>query len=193
MAIIEDGIVNKEEWEASSLRVLFLLKEAYGKVGKNHSLIKFYTEETDWWGHTGKGCKCYMDALGIGNGSVALVDIIKESKEGINEHRRTSDEELVVAFEANDIWEQIKEINPNIIICGGTYWVLKQYYPTVFPPIEKNTCHTILDGELKEVIVADSYHPSFGSKATKRSVASKIRERFKESKKQSIEKSSSEE
>ena len=115
MAIIEDGIVNKEQWAVSPLKVLFLLKEAYGKVGKNHSLIKFYTEETDWWGHTGKGCKCYMDALGIDNGSVALVDIIKESGEGINEHRRTSDDELLVAFQSNRILEQIQEIKKSHI------------------------------------------------------------------------------
>ena len=172
--MIEDGIINKEKWEQSTLKVLFLLKEAYGEVGKKHSLIKFYTEETNWWGHTGKGCKCYMDALGIENGSVALVDIIKESGEGTDEHRRTSDSELVDAFNKNRILDQIIEINPDVIICGGTYWVLKKYYPNIFPKLEKGTHYRIKEGELTGIIIADCYHPSYGSTEGKINVAKNI-------------------
>ena len=175
MALIEDGIVNKEEWLRSSLKVLFLLKEAYGNLGETYSLIKFYTQkEPHWWGKTGKGCKHYIDDLQIKDGDVALVDIIKESGEGVNEHRRTSDSELVDAFEKNRILNQIKEINPDVIICGGTYWVLKEYYPNIFPKVEKGSCFTIKEGVLTGKIIANCYHPSYGSTEGKRNVAKNI-------------------
>ena len=175
MALIEDGIVNKEEWEQSTLKVLFLLKEAYGNLGGTYSLIKFYTQlEPHWWGKTGKGCKHYIDTLRIKDGDVALVDIIKESGEGENEHRKTSDSELIDAFKENGILNQIKEINPDVIICGGTYKVLRKYYPNIYPKVETGTCFIIKEGELVGKIIANCYHPSRGSTEGKINVAKNI-------------------
>jgi len=135
---ITDGIVDKELWKESNLKVMFLLKEAYDSKNKKGSwclsnLIKrkgvsgrtlkpiaqwayglerlFNTGNIETFKENGKELKQALLSSSVVN--------LKKS----NGKKKSEKNDLLKYVEED--WEliedQIKNINPNIIICGKTW------------------------------------------------------------------------
>lgn len=177
LKIIEDGIIDKAEWDKAKIKVLIVLKESYGglniaKKGEppNYSYsIPQYINHWGATGHTFKPVGRWLKALNNCNGNdidkcikaSAIIDVINV----YGENRHTSNARLKEFFNderKKEIEKQIADINPDVIIFGNTYWLFKDAYG--LEDLNKdnkyvgkiNKKDSIFNGK----VIYNGYHPS---------------------------------
>ena len=142
---ISDGIIDPARWCDASRRVAFLLKEAYGGDA-NWDLCSAIREE--WGANLGPTLRkaAYLtyaahhltethlpeipsESFELARGALlssAIVNIKKSHGES------TSDPDDIASFLDRDrslILEQLRIIDPEIIVCGGTWYCAKTLWP----------------------------------------------------------------
>ena len=180
---IPDGIVNRELWnDTEHKKILYVLKEAY--VGKNedaYDLAKWLREDHPdrrIWNRVARW------TYGIQNTSVnEIARYIPDVDENVELREQlfeqiavinlkksnggsTSVIEEVAAYAQADREEIIRElqlIDPDIVICGSTFWILYQIVFGKEPLKGEAACdnwyyYLNLDG--KERLYIDYYHPA---------------------------------
>lgn len=141
---ISDGILDDDLWQKSQLKVLFLMKEAYessSEVKEDWALNDYLNKPLSvlgkpmWW-----TMAQWLDGLDhlVRNGTVkpfnenykqdANLDVLFQSCAIINikksAGKSSSNNEDLTSYVESDwtwIWQQIKRVNPDIIICGHTF------------------------------------------------------------------------
>jgi hypothetical protein len=142
----EDGILNIEAWDAASTKVMFLLKETY----KHFVIIKGAmgpqgTSSTFWrrmrmWTHIiethFQGSVASFDEVKeikeVPNEKIAYVNIKKfaEKSEYNNEANSSfSDIDNFARQDADLLSKQISIINPDVIVCCGTFKHTHHFLP----------------------------------------------------------------
>lgn len=192
--IVPDGVVDWDEWNRLPLgrRVVILLKEPYGwdeSCAENY--LKMMRGEinniSSPRGPTCKGCAAW--SYGIQNThedftakwaeeeltmenrvkwlrKVALVNLKKTS--GDTKSNNVVIENWAVSH-AERILQQLKLINPDVIVCGYTANILLKVLKITDADISRKHAGSIdwykvkING--KEVTVIDSYHPSYRTKS----------------------------
>lgn len=177
---VTDGVVDKELFEKANYKILWILKEANNAdyrgniTNKNWDLCNFLYDISNkvysYWKNTyGRVIKVSYGVLNnfpeyesIGNTEeqkdvlrrIAIVNVKKQAG-----GKRSDPKELEKYFDRNknQLFEQIKEINPDIVICGGTGWLFKKVLV-----IKDKNCY-ILDRfsgfRYKNQVWIDAYHP----------------------------------
>ncbi len=178
---IPDGIVNHDVWNDSThKKILYVLKEAYTDEDKGYDLANWLNSEPDFrmWNRVARW------TYGLQNtseneiakyipdidkdtdirkqcfGQIAVMNLKKSGGES------TSVIEEIAAYAQSDREELVRElqlIDPDIVICGSTFWIL---YQIVFGKEPLNGSQTNdnwfyymnLDG--KERLYIDYYHPA---------------------------------
>lgn len=176
---ISDGIVNPDLWFSNENRVLFLLKEAYGGT-ENWDLINDLLKTNQTLGPTWKRVSQWT--YGILNTSFSSIPSFKKSSEyskGNNEWlnqiaimnckksngNSTSTSDDIRNYTYNDrkeLFEQLKLIDPTVIVCGYTYEYLKIIIGQDLKKIYGNNENWFYSFTLNNhpVIVLDYYHPA---------------------------------
>ena len=180
---IPDGIVNDEIWQDSEhKKILYVLKEAYvSKKEDAYDLAKWLREDHPdrrIWNRIARWTYGIQNTL-VNDVARYNPDIDKEAKlraqlfEQIavinlkkSSGESTSVIEEVAAYAQSDREEIIRElqlIDPDIVICGSTFWILYQIVFGKEPLKGENDCdnwyyYLNLDG--KERLYIDYYHPA---------------------------------
>jgi hypothetical protein len=145
---VRDGIIDKSEWNTASPRVLFILKENYDPTnsGVDWDLTKSLRDNRGPYGRTFWSCS-YLAFL-LAQPHERQVPSMPSSEEEFSECRRSllgsaiinvkkpvgsssSDPDDIAHYARKDgdlIAQQISLIDPQIVVCGGTYDALA---PTV--------------------------------------------------------------
>lgn len=176
---IEDGIINKEIWDKAKLKVLVLLKESYGTLGGTFSICSFLNKRGAY-GQTHKPTGRIMyylnnieidDQTGYGDCIKAGAIINCINYNNLERNTRTSWEKLN-AFCTEDrmqeIVNQIVEINPDVIICGGTYWYLKNRTKLGLPDLGLDEAYKIVGSPLDGKVIYNAQHFSYRKRGTHR-------------------------
>lgn len=189
---VSDGIFDYEQWNTQNLRILFILKEAYDKTEKNKDGL-YAWDEPDWlmrrlndgeknlgvtWRRIYQWTKAISDMYDkkdasfeaverIGNAKdifkrIAVINVKKTNGESMSnnrvlkKHAKRHSEELL---------KQIKMINPTIIVCGYTCWLLdialgKQGKRIVRKKRNCELWYKTKELTGREVTVIDFWHPA---------------------------------
>ena len=170
-----DGIVSDEEYNNSAKKILFVAKECnlrehLDKESFELNDDKFFVKEYYNWKKAGeKTWKNDIFMQGISMmanllldsednkkiepnkdynvlGKIALINLNKRG--GYNNCIWKTLEEYTKKY-AKEIFNQIKLINPDIIVCCGksVKWLLEEY--------------VLLDSDMKGIQILDAYHPSY--------------------------------
>lgn len=185
-AFVRDGVINPEEFFSQKIRPLFLLKEAYAKDGKGWDLAEEHRYEIGrdkWQRHT--------TWTNISRWTYGLFNTTKDSrpeyeeqvefhkkqnpylqkiaalnikKSGGKSYSQANDLKKYACNDSNEIVEQIHLIDPNVIVCGSTLWllelVLKQVDPSFKIERNDNWFYFIDLPNGHKTLVIDFYHPS---------------------------------
>ncbi len=180
---ITDGIIDKQRWESSKVKILYILKEAYVSDPRetqewdlcNH-LTKGLTElkKKMWWtlSQWSYGINKLVETneiLQFNEGfkndddfneaflSSAIINIKKSAG------KRTSKKSDLSLYVENDwdlISKQIEEINPDLIVCGATWPIIEKHLKAQdFLDFEKCACSEWLYQRDKYYFV-DFWHPA---------------------------------
>lgn len=130
---IQDGIIDPEKWIAARIKVLFLLKEAYGSIT---DLTEFIRKDAVLNKRTWMRCACWAHAAQSEH-PLAFEDI--QSNDAVkrdallscavvnikkSDGRRESDMSDILSYAKQDsalLQEQINLIAPTLIISGGVF------------------------------------------------------------------------
>lgn len=187
---VEDGIVCKENWRTAKRKVLFLLKEPNGYKGEHgplndllrkaaapNSTSKMWNRPT--FHNVGRL------AYGLLNYSSEVPDYdeasrarknavlgcayinIKKSSGGA---RATKKVEVHAAKYANFLKRQVTIIEPDIVVCGGTYKMLKEH---VYPEMSSVSSRIY---KFENRIFIDAFHP--GCRETRKVVYDQVLSSF---------------
>ena len=172
---VEDGIVCKESWRIAKRKVLFLLKEPNGYKGEQgalnellrkaaapnstnsmwdrptfhnvgrwtHGLLNYSGEVPDY-DEANRACKTAV--LGC-----AYINI-KKSSGGA---RATKEVEVHADKYAEFLKRQVALIQPDIVVCGGTYKLLKKH---VYPGLSRVSKRV---HQFENRIFINAYHPGY--------------------------------
>ena len=178
---ITDGILVYDVWRKQNPKILFLLKETYGGYnnltgGEEYNTKSFFwTNVVLWKTAIYEFYKSgFVDIsqhelnekiMGIASLTKKLDDIAILDVKKWNENKSRSSWVGINKYAKSDhefIEKQIELINPDVIVCGGTFYSLKNYiYKDVKLlcglnlPTNKKTCHKY-GGRL----IIDYFHPS---------------------------------
>ncbi|MFN4971404.1 MAG: hypothetical protein ACK5GX_00070 [Bacteroidota bacterium] len=182
-----DGIIDIKKYNESSIKILWILKEAWGtgwlnnQKGRPFEYPEYINTEFNFgesfpssgamwakiiyinygilngflkWDHMPN----YWESEDVFNSlkNCALINLKKipgstvSNMNEIYQHYRT-DKEVIL--------NQIDIINPDVIICGGTYKILTKEYPF---DILKNSNNEYRNGNKKRIFIP-TYHPSYYS------------------------------
>jgi len=175
---VGDGIVCEEGWRRATRKVLFLLKEPNGYDGKYGALNELlrkaaapnstssmwdrptfhnvgrwtygllnYSGEVPDYVEANKACKTAV--LGC-----AYINI-KKSTGGA---RATKEVEVHAEKYAEFLRRQVAIIQPDIVVCGGTYKMLKKY---VYPSMVR-VSHRV--HQFEKLTFINAYHPGYVTK-----------------------------
>lgn len=175
---VEDGIVCKESWSTAKRKVLFLLKEPNGYDGRHGSLNDLLRKAASpnstskmWDRPTFHNIGRWAYGLLNYSGQVpsyeeanrayrtAVLECayinIKKSSGGA---RATKKIEVHAAKYAEFLRCQVDIIGPDIVVCGGTYTILKEH---VYPSMSKvsSRIHRVEDR-----IFINAFHPGCRTK-----------------------------
>ena len=174
---IEDGIIDKAEWDKAKIKVLIVLKESYGGLNtakKSEEPHYSYSlpEYIKTWGATGHTFKpigkwlkalnnCDSDDIDECIKASAIIEVINV----YGENRHTSNARLKEFFNderKKEIEKQIADINPDVIIFGNTYWIFKDAYNLeAFNKDNKYVGKINKEGSIfNGKVVYNGYHPS---------------------------------
>lgn len=134
---ISDGILNYELWEKSNLKICFFLKEAYGDYGSLQNLFEDWGKikyqlwhNVSYWLYGINHCymehsipdfeqsKCDREECYKLLQAASVVNIKKSN--GISSTIK-DDLQKYLDEDSKYLLEELELINPDIIICGGTY------------------------------------------------------------------------
>ena len=173
---IGGGVVNEKLYEESKPKLLFLLKEAndpdrkeswnldgflHSEIDKNHLYTMWravgtwvYGFYNDFPPHT----EIYsedMSNLFEGLRRISAVNIKKTGGGGSSDW-----DELVEHTKKNKylLLEEIKIINPDIIICGGTFWIIEKVFNDF--KVEESKCG-VHYAVYNEKVFLDFVHPAY--------------------------------
>lgn len=172
---IKDGIVNKEKWDKASVKVLFLLKESYGTLQGTYSLTEWYNNNNPY-GQTGQGCVRLLKAILDTTDLIPDDEILRYAafvnlNNEYNTDKITPWKKLQSIFNKEKykvVLDKIREIKPEVIFCGNTYWLLRQKN-NALPTMSKgqalliNNTNTVFDG----IVMVNGYHPMYKNDYTK--------------------------
>jgi hypothetical protein len=157
----EDGIIDEEAWKASSRKVLFLMKETNALTGDLRQAVSSRPGRvTGYWAygiqHFSPGripsffdaTKGYKEAC-VASSIVNLKKCTGTSIANMEEVERVSHNDV------NLIAEELKIIQPDVVVCCGTFGIAKNLWPEMRPIGDDGRCF-----ELGDAIWIDYYHPS---------------------------------
>jgi hypothetical protein len=147
---VEDGIIDLAEWVQAGTQVLFILRETNGyrgsiaalirKASTTHASSKLWDRPTfhnvGRWAHgllhatdaTFPG----FDAAHTNRKTALLACAFINLKKTTGGARATEAVEQATVRDALFLREQIDLINPQVVVCGGTYKAIKQHlYPAI--------------------------------------------------------------
>ena len=178
---IADGIVNPDEWEKSKKKILFVLKEAYGKNWNGNTLSSWIRKSHPKIGPWKRIAKVvygiqntthdsitrYKENLSAYEHNIALEQIAVLNIKKSNGDSISNDNELKLYadYDREEIKKEIELIDPDIVICGNTFGIL---YETVYK--NKSLGNAASDNWYYYLDIArdghkrlfiDYYHPSF--------------------------------
>jgi hypothetical protein len=165
-----DGPSDWNQWDSSSLKILFLVKEArngfHPCIPHQGTRSKFSKNVARWTlaikGAIIENSVCEFPLNSTLSTSIDDVAIIEVKK--LNEEKRFSSDKEILSYAKNDsrlIGQQIDAIEPEIVVCCSTFSSYKVIYNDGFKTkqclnkIGKNACW-LIDNRL----VIDFYHPS---------------------------------
>ena len=142
----DDGILSESDWDKKRTKIIFLLKETFkdfkiikGKYGPNGNSKTFWRKMQMW---TYIADKIYngedvsnLEAIEVKekpNYEIAYVNIKKDVMKNKGAYQTNSNDEDIKKYAKSDsnlLKTQIDLINPDIIICCGTYKFLKHILP----------------------------------------------------------------
>lgn len=147
---VEDGIIDLARWGQASMRILFVLRETNGYRGSMTTLIHkactTHPSSALWDRPTFHNVGRWAHGL-LGATGAALPDFgaahenrkttlpacaFINLKKTTGAARATKAVEQATARDAIFLREQIELINPQVVVCGGTYKTIKQHlYPAI--------------------------------------------------------------
>jgi hypothetical protein len=170
---IQDGIINSKKWDKAEVKILFLLKEAYHSKKdnglwdlRNHLQNKKAKSRTfrplgQWANGIQELYKAgdlpkFSNKQSILNKALESSAVVNLKKSG---GKKTSSKKDLLRYVDAD-WEkytikQIQEISPTIIICGGTWSLIKPK----FAGKERKVSEEIY--KYKNLIFVDYFHPAY--------------------------------
>ena len=189
---VSDGIFDYEQWNIQNLRILFILKEAYDKTEKNKDGL-YAWDEPDWlmrrlndseknlgvtWRRIYQWTKAISDAYDKKDASFEAVERIGNAKDifkriAVINVKKMNGESSSAAGDlrkhairhSKELLKQIKMINPTVIVCGYTCWLLdvalnEQGKRIVRQKKNDNLWYKTKELTGKEVAVIDFWHPA---------------------------------
>ena len=171
---VEDGIVCEEGWRKAKRKILFLLKEPNGYKGEHGALNDLLRKAAApnstsamWdrptfhtvgrWAH---GLLHYSgqvpsyDEAHRARKSAVLECAYINIKKSTGGARATKKVEVHAAKYAEFLRRQVAIIEPDIVVCGGTYDILKEH---VYPRMSKISSRI---HQLETRIFINAFHPS---------------------------------
>lgn len=147
---VEDGIIDPARWDQASVRILFILRETNGyrenmaalihKACTTHPSSKLWDRPTfhnvGRWAHgllhaSGAALPSFDDAHKNRKTSLLACAFIN-LKKTTGGARATEAVAHATARDAIFLREQIELIDPQVVVCGGTYKAIKQHlYPAI--------------------------------------------------------------
>lgn len=138
---ISDGVVCPETWISEKRKILFVLKEAYCDKTNGFDLVAELNKCGPWGGVWNR---CVEWAYGImavskdrpmtpyrsvdkeeANSYLKRVAVLNLKKSDGNSSSNMSEVEQYAGFDAKEIKEEIKIIDPDIVICGSVFYLLR--------------------------------------------------------------------
>ena len=173
----KDGILLEEEWDKSRTKILFLLKETFihffvirGRAQGPHGNSKTFWRRMQMWTYlTDKIYNnedyTFQDALKIKdkeNSKIAYVNIKKNVTLMGQKGRTSSDYNDIAKYARQDshfLRRQIELINPDVIICCGTYDFMKNIFTK--EEFKNNKVNSIWVIKAKHLSFVQSYQRGF--------------------------------
>lgn len=144
---IEDGIIDPDRWESAQIKILFLLKEAYGSIP---DLTEFIRDHSNLKKGTWKRCACWAHIV-LSKEPMKFEEIVEDEqakrnallscavvnikKSGGNSESDMKDIFGYAETDAALLREQIKILRPDLIISGGVFACWEEIWPA--QPINK--------------------------------------------------------
>lgn len=166
-----DGIISSEHWDNVDVKVLFILKETNKAKQNVVDAIRraLVTKSSGWWrgkvlrrvGRWAYGLINYSgtvpsfkDAKAYGKDTTWNIAYINMRKTAGGSRTNKKSFDVHVKEYAPYIRRQIELINPDIIVLGGTFKVMRKH---IFPELEhvSNRIH-----KHKDTIFINAYHPA---------------------------------
>lgn len=167
--LVLDGIFDEGRWSSASIRILFVLKDAYDsdnpddgwdlrEYAKQEGNKGVTLREMSYWAHTllnpdsnhpcGDGRALHNALL-----STALINVKK-----IPGATYSSNKEIVE--HANDygdlLLEQIDIISPDLVVCGSTWWAIKDIVKNATTGTSFDRIYKMQEGR----VFLDFWHPA---------------------------------
>lgn len=175
---IADGVACPEQWFSQDVRPLFLLKEAYGGSADWDLRDHFMKDEpmignTTWRRITQWTCGIMNTTaqdmhpfertrgrISFGNDQLQKIAVVNVKKSGGKP--RSNDEDLAAyaEYDKAELAEQIKLIDPTVIVCGYTCDYLATFLKPDLKAQRNDSLFYALELNGRNVIVLDYWHPS---------------------------------
>lgn len=138
---ILDGVVCPETWISEKRKILFILKEAYCDKATEFDLVAELNKHGPWgsvWNRCAEWVYGIMEvskdcpmppyrSVNQNESNVYLrrVAVLNLKKSDGNSSSNMSEVEQYARFDAEEIKEEIKIIDPDIVICGSVFYLLR--------------------------------------------------------------------
>lgn len=181
-----DGALNTEEYYNSNIKILWILKEAYGDVFSYPDFFKdefekFYNEiicgvPKFTWGTIAKVSHNIINGFTIINGeadqtnnkenvrdTLSKIAFVNVNKDSSYTGGRSENRNLIEALKHYDrlLLKQIEHLRPDVIICGNSFQFLKASFgnPQVIKKV--NDIDYIDHYLVYNKFILDPYHPGY--------------------------------
>lgn len=177
------GVVDEDAYGASRPRVMFLLKEVNdpghdktwtlpgflrGQVEKGiEGQYRMWREVGTWVHGLRSGFPKFKDAQAgrvEGLRAIAVTNLKKSGGGGQADMEKVEE----VAKRDRELWEEeIRIMDPDLIVCGNTYWIIEDILNFGPPPIP-GTCgarHAIANVGGRDRVFLETYHPAARTKS----------------------------
>ena len=173
---ITDGIVNLPKWTKQNPRVLFFLKEAYTDNPKGYDLTAaldsegadFAKKNSPIWARVAVWTQAIYDSTELpplpydeakiksqADDNIRSIAVINIKKSNGQKSSNDTDLKEFLANDKDQLTEELKIINPDVILCGGTFHLLQKY--GMFPDANKVTRNDYL---WNDKLIISYWHPS---------------------------------
>ena len=177
---IADGIVNIDEWNKADKKILYVLKEAYGDGWDNSTLASWINDggclEHKIWRRLARWTYgiyntdinsqakfkkdiSYDEAMTYLK-RIAVLNIKKSKGKSYSKYEEIN---TYGKFDKIEIKKEIELINPDIIVCGYTFYTLYNYvfeFENDLENIRNDNWHYYLNVLNKQRLFIDYYHPA---------------------------------